>query len=80
MAAYCDQPSDLMPWLHADSGCSEKVLSPEQQFAGCNREVQSRPKISEWERTFASESVNPGSMINPVGCAGDPLLHDILMY
>jgi hypothetical protein len=56
------------------------VLSPEQQFAGCNREVQSRPKISEWERTFASESVNPGSMINPVGCAGDPLLHDILMY
>jgi hypothetical protein len=29
MAAYCDRPSDLMSWLHVDSGCSEKVLSPE---------------------------------------------------
>jgi hypothetical protein len=40
MAAYCDRLSDLMSWLHADSGCSEKVLSPEQQFACCNWEVQ----------------------------------------
>jgi len=76
-AAYYDRPSDSMPRLHADSSCSEQVLSPEQQFA-CDREVQSQPKISEWERTFSSDPVNPaGSMFDP---AGDPLLQDILMY
>jgi hypothetical protein len=70
-----------MPRLHADSSCSEQVLSPEQ--LACDREVQSQPKISEWERTFASDPVNPaGSMLDPVvgGHAGDPLLQDILMY
>jgi hypothetical protein len=64
------------------SSCSEQVLSPEQ--LACDREVQSQPKISEWERTFASDPVNPaGSMlVDPVvgGHAGDPLLQDILMY
>lgn len=84
LAAYYDRPSDSMPRLHADSSCSEQVLSPEQQLASCDREVQSQPKISEWERTFASDPVNPaGSMlVDPVGgChAGDPLLQDILMY
>ncbi|OEL19957.1 NAC domain-containing protein 48 [Dichanthelium oligosanthes] len=80
-AAYYDRPSDSMPRLHADSSCSEQVLSPEQQLA----EVQSQPKISEWERTFASDPVNPaGSLLDPVGhgvgVGGDPLLQDILMY
>jgi hypothetical protein len=87
LAAYYDRPSDSMPRLHADSSCSEQVLSPEQQFA-CDREVQSQPKISEWERTFASDPVNPaGSMLDPTGhggagagLGGDPLLQDILMY
>lgn len=82
LAAYYDRPSDSMPRLHADSSCSEQVLSPEQ--LACDREVQSQPKISEWERTFASDPVNPaGSMlVDPVvgGHAGDPLLQDILMY
>ncbi|XP_062207687.1 NAC domain-containing protein 48-like [Phragmites australis] len=85
LAAYYDRPSDSMPRLRADSSCSDQVLSPDQ-FA-CDREVQSQPKISEWERTFASDPVNPaGSMLDPtgagagVGLGGDPLLQDILMY
>ncbi|TVU36273.1 hypothetical protein EJB05_18201 [Eragrostis curvula] len=82
LAAYYDRPSDSMPRLHADSSCSEQVLSPEQLDG---REVQSQPKISEWERTFASDPVNPaGSMldaaVNPMGGGADPLLQDILMY
>jgi hypothetical protein len=77
--AYYDRPSDSMPWLHADSSCSGQMLSPEQQLA----EVQSRPKITEWERTFASDAA--GSMLDPtapvgMGGGGDPLLQDILMY
>uniref|UniRef100_A0A0E0CB68 NAC domain-containing protein n=1 Tax=Oryza meridionalis TaxID=40149 RepID=A0A0E0CB68_9ORYZ len=81
LAAYYDRPSDSMPRLHADSSCSEQVLSPE--FA-C--EVQSQPKISEWERTFATAGpINPAaSILDPAGCLGgggsDPLLQDILMY
>ncbi|GJN16969.1 hypothetical protein PR202_gb04001 [Eleusine coracana subsp. coracana] len=85
LAAYYDRPSDSMPRLHADSSCSEQVLSPEQQHLA---EVQSQPKITEWERTFASDPVNPaaGSMLDPTAVAGgitgagDPLLQDILMY
>ncbi|CAO1946814.1 unnamed protein product [Urochloa humidicola] len=85
LAAYYDRPSDSMPRLHADSSCSEQGLSPEQQLASsCDREVQSQPKITEWERTFASDPINPaGSMLDPVGgghAGGDPLLQDILMY
>jgi hypothetical protein len=66
LAAYYDRPSDSMPRLHADySSCSEQVLSPKQ--LACDREVQSQPKISKWERTFASDPVNPaGSMLDPV--------------
>ncbi|XP_062227716.1 NAC domain-containing protein 48-like [Phragmites australis] len=74
-----------MPPAFADSCGSGQVLSPDQ-FA-CDREVQSQPKISEWERTFTSDPVNPaGSMLDPtatgagVGLGGDPLLQDILMY
>lgn len=79
LAAYYDRPSDSMPRLHADSSCSEQVLSPEQQHLA---EVQSQPKITEWERTFASDPVNPaGSMLDPAAIGGaDPLLQDILMY
>jgi hypothetical protein len=78
LAAFYDRPSDSMPRLHADSSCSDQVRSPEQQLA----EVQSQPKIAEWERTFASNNdpVNPaaGSMFDPTN--GGPLLQDILLY
>ncbi|KAG8096043.1 hypothetical protein GUJ93_ZPchr0013g36788 [Zizania palustris] len=73
LAAYYDRPSDSMPRLHADSSCSEQVLLPE--FA-C--EVQSQPKITEWERTFATDGpVNPtASILDPAGAhlGGDPFL------
>ncbi|XP_066350080.1 NAC domain-containing protein 48-like [Miscanthus floridulus] len=81
LAAYYDRPSDSMPRLHGDSSCSEQVLSPEQ--LACDREVQSQPKISDWELTFASDPVNPAvSMLDPVlgGHAGDPLLQDMIDY
>ncbi|KAJ8541630.1 hypothetical protein K7X08_002446 [Anisodus acutangulus] len=39
--------SDSLPKLHTDSSCSEHVLSPE--FT-CEREVQSQPKFSNWEK------------------------------
>ncbi|XP_048539767.1 NAC domain-containing protein 48-like [Triticum urartu] len=75
LAAYYEvRPSDSMPRAHADSSCSEHVLT-----ASCERpEVQSQPRISEWERTFASATpgVNPAAGLP----AGDPLLQDILMY
>lgn len=81
-AAYYDRPSDSMPRLHADSSCSEQA----PEFAGERGEVQSQPKISEWERTFATSGpLNPaaGSMLDPAGAGlglgGDPL-QDILMY
>ncbi|CAM0883962.1 unnamed protein product [Alopecurus aequalis] len=78
-AAYYDRPSDSMPRLHADSSCSGQVLSPDQ-FPG-GGEVQSQPKISEWERSFATTASDP---VNPagggLGLGGDPLLQDILMY
>ncbi|ONM21093.1 3-ketoacyl-CoA synthase 15 [Zea mays] len=59
-----------MSRLHADySSCSEQVMSPKQ--LACDREVQSQPKISKWERTFASDPVNPaGSMLDPGGISG----------
>jgi hypothetical protein len=88
LAAYYEvRPSDSMPRAHADSSCSEHVLTAS---CGSDRpEVQSQPKISEWERTFATAGtgVNPaGSMLagqlDPAAGlpAGDPLLQDILMY
>ncbi|XP_060198275.1 NAC domain-containing protein 2-like isoform X1 [Lycium barbarum] len=42
--------SDSLPKLHADSSCSEQVPSME---VTCEREVQSEPKLSEWEKTIA---------------------------
>lgn len=80
-AAYYDRPSDSMPRLHADSSCSEQaaVLSPDQ-FPG-GGEVQSQPKISEWERSFSTTTAdNPASAGGGLGLGGDPLLQDILMY
>ncbi|CAM0955436.1 unnamed protein product [Alopecurus aequalis] len=87
LAAYYEvRPSDSMPRAHADSSCSEHVLTAS---CGSDRpEVQSQPKISEWERTFATAGpgVNPaGSMMGQLDpssglTAGDPLLQDILMY
>ncbi|KAK8966199.1 NAC domain-containing protein 48 [Platanthera guangdongensis] len=52
--------SDSLPRLHADSSCSEHVVSPE--FT-CEREVQSRPNWGELERAF-------GVGINGVDAAG----------
>ncbi|XP_016484724.1 NAC domain-containing protein 2 [Nicotiana tabacum] len=43
---YLD-PSDSVPKIHSDSSCSEHVLSPE--FT-CEREVQSEPKLTDWEK------------------------------
>lgn len=40
-------PSDSVPKIHSDSSCSEHVLSPE--FT-CEREVQSEPKLTDWEK------------------------------
>lgn len=40
-------PSDSVPKMHSDSSCSEHVLSPE--FT-CEREVQSEPKLTDWEK------------------------------
>ncbi|KAG6513204.1 NAC domain-containing protein 48-like [Zingiber officinale] len=83
---YSFAPSaDSMPRLHADSSCSEHVLSPEQ--LACEREVQSQPRWrpSEWDRPFglstASNSVfnqvEPG-LFPPTG-SSDPF-QDILVY
>ncbi|XP_060214465.1 NAC domain-containing protein 2-like [Lycium barbarum] len=43
---YLD-PSDSVPKIHSDSSCSERVYSPE--FT-CEREVQSEPKLTDWEK------------------------------
>ncbi|XP_059299114.1 NAC domain-containing protein 2-like [Lycium ferocissimum] len=43
---YLD-PSDSVPKIHSDSSCSEHVLSPD--FT-CEREVQSEPKLTDWEK------------------------------
>ncbi|CAL9197319.1 NAC domain-containing protein 48-like [Musa acuminata AAA Group] len=55
--AYSFAPSDSIPRLHADSSCSEHVLSPE--FV-CEREVQSQPR---WRATDRDKAVGLG---NPV--------------
>ncbi|KAK6939900.1 NAC domain [Dillenia turbinata] len=41
--------SDSVPRLHPDSSCSEHVVSPE--FT-CEKEVQSEPKWTEWEKAL----------------------------
>lgn len=40
-------PSDSVPKIHSDSSCSDHVLSPE--FT-CEKEVQSEPKLTDWEK------------------------------
>ncbi|XP_062231410.1 NAC domain-containing protein 48-like [Phragmites australis] len=92
LAAYYEvRPSDSTPRAHADSSCSGHALATGTLSCGGERpEVQSQPKIAEWERTFATA---PGPGVNPVGSmlagqldlaaglpAGDPLLQDILTY
>jgi hypothetical protein len=101
LAAYYEvRPSDSMPRAHgADSSCSGHALAATSSCGGGGGErpeVQSQPKIAEWERTFAAGAgpgINPaGSMLGlgghqlgpaAVGVglpAGDPLLQDILTY
>ncbi|CAL5095019.1 unnamed protein product [Urochloa decumbens] len=104
LAAYYEvRPSDSMPWAHggADSSCSGHALAATSSCGGGGGgaaerpEVQSQPKIAEWERTFAGGAgpgVNPagsmlgghghGHQIGPAvgGGGGDPLLQDILTY
>ncbi|KAA8546429.1 hypothetical protein F0562_002832 [Nyssa sinensis] len=48
--AYLDT-TDSVPKLHTDSSCSEHVVSSE---ITCEREVQSEPKLIEWEKGAAS--------------------------
>ncbi|XP_047328833.1 NAC domain-containing protein 2-like [Impatiens glandulifera] len=40
------ETSDSVPKLHTESSCSEQVLSP------CEREVESAPKMAEWEKNY----------------------------
>ncbi|KAL5202377.1 hypothetical protein ABZP36_013329 [Zizania latifolia] len=89
LVAYYDvRPSDSMPRAHADSSCSEHVLTASASYGSERPEVQSQHKIAEWERTFAAADagVNPtgsmlGRQLDPAAhMAGDPLLQDILMY
>ncbi|KAL6620272.1 hypothetical protein ACP70R_035411 [Stipagrostis hirtigluma subsp. patula] len=93
LAAYHEvRPSDSMPRAHADSSCSGHALATATSSCGGERpEVQSQPRIAEWERTFATAGpgVNPagsllgGHQLDPAAAglpAGDPLLQDILTY
>ncbi|XP_051199711.1 NAC domain-containing protein 48 [Lolium perenne] len=91
LAAYYEvRPSDSMPRAHADSSCSDHVLTASCGSDRPAEEVQSQPRISDWERTFATSGpgVNPagsmlaGQQLDTAGGipAGDPLLQDILMY
>ncbi|XP_047093098.1 NAC domain-containing protein 48-like [Lolium rigidum] len=91
LAAYYEvRPSDSMPRAHADSSCSDHVLTTASCGSDRPEEVQSQPRISDWERTFATSGlgVNPagsmlaGQQLDTAGGlpAGDPLLQDILMY
>nr|AYC63433.1 SYNV P interacting NAC transcription factor [Nicotiana benthamiana] len=80
--------SDSLPKLHTNSSCSEHVLSPE--FT-CEREVQSEPKLSDWEKTALDLQFNYMDAIPDVGdnsllgsqlqgCYGMSPLQDIFMY
>uniref|UniRef100_A0A0E0L2P6 NAC domain-containing protein n=1 Tax=Oryza punctata TaxID=4537 RepID=A0A0E0L2P6_ORYPU len=92
LAAFYDvRPSDSMPRAHgADSSCSEHVLTTSASSGGVERpEVQSQPKIAEWERTFSGAADPSGAVstagsmlgqLDPAAAGGDPLLQDILMY
>ncbi|OEL27988.1 NAC domain-containing protein 48 [Dichanthelium oligosanthes] len=98
LAAYYEvRPSDSMPRAHggADSSCSGHALAATSTCGvgggGERPEVQSQPKIAEWERTFAAGAgpgVNPAcsmlgghhQQLGPAVGGGDPLLQDILTY
>lgn len=73
LAAYCEvRPSDSMPRAHgADSSCSGQghaLAATSSSCGGGERpEVQSQPKIAEWERTFAAAGASAGPGINPAG-------------
>ena len=76
--------SDSVPRLHADSSCSEHVLSPD--FT-CEREVESQPKWNDWDKAL-DVPFNNGSATNLFSYFGpgsfepgfrDPS-QDILMY
>lgn len=70
LAAYYEvRPSDSMPRAHgADSSCSGHALAATSSCGGGERpEVQSQPKIAEWERTFAASGAGLGPGINPAG-------------
>ena len=74
LAAYCEvRPSDSMPRAHgADSSCSGQghaLAATSSSCGGGERpEVQSQPKIAEWERTFAAGAgAGAGPGINPAG-------------
>ncbi|XP_019265279.1 PREDICTED: NAC domain-containing protein 2-like isoform X1 [Nicotiana attenuata] len=80
--------SDSLPKLHTDSSCSEQVLSPE---VTCEREVQSEPKLSDWEKTAVDLQFNYMDAIPDVGdksllgsqfqgCNEMSPLQDIFMY
>ncbi|XP_020261984.1 NAC domain-containing protein 2-like [Asparagus officinalis] len=76
--------SDSVPRVHTDSSCSEHVLSPE--FT-CEREVQSQPKWTEWDKALdvSFNNGNATGMFTDFGSGSfdpgfrDPI-QDILMY
>ncbi|CAD6333773.1 unnamed protein product [Miscanthus lutarioriparius] len=73
LEAYCEvRLSDSMPRAHgADSSCSGQghaLAATSSSCGGGERpEVQSQPKIAEWERTFAAGGAGAGPGINPAG-------------
>lgn len=79
--------SESLPRLHADSSCSEHVLSSD--FT-CEREVQSQPKWGELERAFGVGINNFDATAGAGGFSMDdgmlsPLLRgnsfqDLMMY
>lgn len=72
--------SDSLPKLHADSSCSEHVISPE--FT-CEREVQSQLRWEEFERALAAPFNNVNATV-PQFSELDPMYKDpmqeVLMY
>lgn len=83
----CFDTSESLPRLHADSSCSEHVLSPD--FT-CEREVQSQPKWAELERALGLGTNNIDAAAGAGGYSMDdglfsPLLRgnsfqDFMMY
>ncbi|KAK9270174.1 hypothetical protein L1049_025750 [Liquidambar formosana] len=72
--------SDSVPRLHTDSSCSEHVVSPE--FT-CEREVQSEPKLSDWEKALDCPfNYSDATMDNAFGSQfqSDNPLQDMFMY